>query len=236
VPDRHANTKKISLREALEGIYFDYEGRKDEDPVLVGLLYRPEPQDPSNWAIKQLVLDPGLLDVDSASGAHNELVDRSEIVPKLAALAEDRGKPLISWSEHDWQVAKRMSDDLPFRYRNALPTVKRWKNTLRDLGLIHFLPEEPNTLANYERIIDYPRPDERFDVGNSIAYIRDRRSTTDGAIERWRNILKHNRHDLIAMRDIILTRHGVPISGSSDLSGVWRRDWVAHHLRKVRVR
>jgi hypothetical protein len=63
VPDRHANTKKISLREALEGIYFDFEGRKDEDPVLVGLLYRPEPQDPSNWAIKQLVLDPGLLDV-----------------------------------------------------------------------------------------------------------------------------------------------------------------------------
>lgn len=90
--------------------------------------------------------------------------------------------------------------------------MKRWKNELRSLGLIDFPQGASNRLANDERIIDYPRPDELFDVGDSIAYIRERRSTTDGAIERWRNILKHNRHGLIAMRDIVLTRHGVPIS------------------------
>jgi hypothetical protein len=208
---QHAHTKKTSLVQALGGVYFDFEGQIDEDPVLVGILRRDQGGH-TDWPLEQIVLDPYFALVDKEVGGECAFVTLDEIMPQLSAMADERKKPLISWSEHDWQVGKRISGGLPFRYRNALPTVKPWKNKLRDHGLIVLPADEPNSLANFERIIGYHRPAEDFDVGDSIAYIRGRQSISSGAQLRWRTILEHNRHDLLAMRDVVLSAHGVPRS------------------------
>jgi hypothetical protein len=176
------------------------------------LLHREHGGGSTDWSLEQVVLDPYFALVDKEVGGECAFVALDEIMPRLSAMADERKNPLISWSEHDWQVGKRISGDLAFRYRNALPTVKRWKNNLRDHGLIEFPADEPNSLANFERIIGYDRPVEEFDVGDSIAYIRERRSISSGAQDRWRTILEHNRHDLLAMRDVVLSALSVPKS------------------------
>lgn len=206
----HAHTRKISFRQALNGIYFDFEGRIEEEPVLVGLLYRRTDDGGWGWVVEQFVLDRVFAAVDAESQGECTYVELDELVPRLSAMADERRSPLISWSEYDWQVAKRISGGLAFRYRNALPTVKPWKNKLRDNDLVDFEPGQPNSLANYERMIGYDRPPEGFDVGDSIAYIRSRNSITPGAQKRWRTILEHNRHDLMGMRDVVLSCHAVP--------------------------
>lgn len=151
-----------------------------------------------NEARRGIYLDfEGRIDAAPGDRRRRPLV---EAVNAVLSLSDDERRPIITWSEHDLRILKTVSGDRPFRHRNAIRTAKRWRKAQR-------ASEDraaPNSLAHFEALIGYERPVEQYGVGDSLAYIVERQSASDGAIARWQVILEHNRHDLLAMRDVML--------------------------------
>jgi hypothetical protein len=141
--------------------------------------------------------------VASISAALDEVLNRSD----------DERRHIVSWSVHDRDLIKELSAQRSFRYRNAIPIAKRWRRRLLQAGVIAD-DGGPNELRWYERLIGYKRPEERFEVGASIAYIRTRTGASPGAVERWMTVVEHNRHDLLAMREVAFRALGLHGFGS----------------------
>jgi hypothetical protein len=75
--------------------------------------------------------------------------------------AEERH--LISWSTHNLIEAKRLTRKRSFRYRNTIPTVKRWRRKQREAGTIDDDGTARFKLRLYESFIGYDRPPEQDD-------------------------------------------------------------------------
>lgn len=211
-PTRTA-TRRIKPGEALAGIYVDFEGRKNGDPVLLGILWNAERNGTGPWSIEQVVMDPEMQEVDEATGATCTALSIEAAISSVLDRSDAERRHLISWSEHDRNILKRISGDRAFRYRNAIRTARGWRYREETAGTITDSPQnddaQRNALRRYETFIGYDRPAERYDVGDSIRYIRELKSVTPGAVDRWNTILIHNRHDLLAMRDITFTVLGL---------------------------
>ena len=208
-------TRKIKRLEAQAGIYIDFEGRKAGDPVLLGVLFSRNRDGAGPWVIEQFVMDPEMQAVDEAVGATCTALSIEAAVSSVIDRSDSEGRRLISWSQHDRDIMKRISADRAFSYRNAIRTAKGWRRREETAGNITDSPQNEgakrNALCRYETFIGYERPDEPYDVGDSIRYIRGLRSVTPGAIRRWETILTHNRHDLVAMRAVTFTALGLDV-------------------------
>lgn len=201
--------KRIKPKQARRALYFDFEGRKEEDPVLLGVLFDEDPDGTSSWVLKQFVVDEACLRVDQAIGGRCDAVSMGEALEWLIDFSDAEGRPMISWSIHDRLVGKRLTANRAFQYRNTIPTAKRWRRDQREAGSIIDDGTAKNSLSHYESLIGYERPPEPFSVGTSIGYIRTVKSVTPGAIKRWETILTHNEHDLLAMREVMFTVLGL---------------------------
>lgn len=215
-PTRTA-TRRIKPWETQAGIYVDFEGRKAEDPVLLGVLFNRDREGTGPWVIEQFVMDPQMQEVDEAAGATCTARSIEAAISSVIDRSGAEQRHLISWSQHDWEIMRRISGERAFRYRNAIRTARGWRYREETAGNITDSPQNDdakrNALCRYETFIGYERPDEPYDVGDSIAYIRGLQSVTPGAIRRWETILTHNRHDLLAMRDVTFTVLGLDIPG-----------------------
>ncbi|MCL1599272.1 MAG: hypothetical protein M3094_08820 [Actinomycetia bacterium] len=197
--------RRIKPDQARRALYFDFEGRKAGDPVLLGVLFDANLDGPDSWVLKQFVFDEACSRVDEAVGSGCDAATMEEALDWLLTLSDTERRHLVSWSLYDQGVAKRLSRNRSFRYRNALATVRGWRYRERIAGRIDDDGTADNSLRHYESLIGYDRPPELHDVGDSIGYIHDRESVTAGAMERWKTILTHNEHDLLAMRDVMFT-------------------------------
>jgi hypothetical protein len=126
--DRHP-FKRLSALEARRALYIDFEGETDKPPVLLGVLRRPgrgaEPY------VHQDVVDR---EFEPAGPDARELRDAVEVV---VMRAEHGDRRIVSWSEHDLEVVRRLGDDAPElvtrferRYVNALGLARRWATVL----------------------------------------------------------------------------------------------------------
>jgi hypothetical protein len=201
--------KRITDKQARRALYFDFEGRKDEDPVLLGVLFDEDPDGSGSWVLRQFVVDDACIRVNESVGSRCEAVSMDSALEWLIGFSDAEERHLISWSIHDKNVAKRLTRNRSFRHRNTIPTVKRWRRKQREAGTIDDDGTAKNKLRLYESFIEYDRPPEPYDVGDSIAYIRGLKSVSPGAIARWETILTHNEHDLLAMREVVFTVLGV---------------------------
>ena len=213
-PTRTA-TRRIKPWEAQAGIYVDFEGRTTGDPVLLGILFNENRDGTGPWVVEQFVMDPEMQGVDAEAGATCVALSIEEAVSSVIDWSDTEQRHLISWSQHDWEILRRISGERAFRYRNAIRTAKGWRYREETAGTITDSPRNDeakrNALCRYETFIGYERPNEPYDVGDSIRYIRELKSVTPGAIRRWETILTHNRHDLLAMRDVTFTVLGLDI-------------------------
>ena len=201
--DRH-HVKLLSAAEALRALYIDFEGEKDKPPVLLGVLRRAgRGAAPS---VHQVVVDR---EFDVAGPGARELRDAVEIVVMRAERGDRR---IVSWSEHDLEVVRRLGDDEPElvarferRYVNALALARRWAKVLH--------PEDKpadGKLSGYLSLIDYEVPTGAGPgrVGLTIRALRPTlrggRWLTPGQRRRWAELLEHNRHDCAGMRAVCL--------------------------------
>ena len=196
--------KLLSAVEARRALYIDFEGEKDKLPVLLGVLRRPgrgaEPY------VHQDVVDR---EFEPAGPDARELRDAVEVV----VMRVERGdRRIVSWSEHDLEVVRRLRDEDPElvarferRYVNALALARRWAYKLH--------PEDKpadGKLSGYLALIDYEVPTGGAPgrVGLTIRALRPTlrggRPLTPRQRRRWAELLEHNRHDCAGMRAVCL--------------------------------
>ena len=146
---------------------------------------------------------------DVAGPSARELRDAVEVV---VMRAEHGDRRIVSWSEHDLEVVRRLREEDPElvarferRYVNALALARRWAKVLH--------PEDKpadGKLANYLALIDYEVPTGGGPgrVGLTIRALRPTlrggRPLTPGQQRRWADLLEHNRHDCAGMRAVCL--------------------------------
>ena len=196
--------KTLTADEARRALYIDFEGQKDQPPVLLGILRRRGRADEPS--VFQVVVDP---DFEAAGPALRELRRAIEIVV-IRAEAGDRR--IVSWSEHDLEVVQRLRAEDPElvarferRYANALAVAKRWANRL------HREDKPANgELGGYLAMIGYAVPAGAGPghIGDTIRALRPAlsagRPLASRQKARWSRLLSHNRHDCAGMRAVAL--------------------------------
>lgn len=196
--------KQLSEGEAQRALYIDFEGGQDKPPVLLGILgHRGRGAEPS---VFQVVVDR---EFEPAGPMPRGLIDAVETVVQRAEHGDRR---IVSWSQHDLDVVRRLHDDQPelvarfeHRYANALGVARRWANRMH--------PEDrpaDGRLVGYLALIGYEIPPgaSAGHVGQTIRALRPRlqagRPLTPAHRRRWARLLEHNRYDCDGMREVCL--------------------------------
>ena len=135
-----------------------------------------------------------------------------EAVKNVVLRAERGERRIVSWSEHDLRVVRSFFDEDPElvarferRYANARLVAKRWRSKVHGGSR-----PAVGTLGNYLALIGYAVPAEGAagNVGETIRILREQldsgRPVTRRQLERWTDVLEHNRHDCAGMQRICL--------------------------------
>ena len=205
--------KQLSATEALRALYIDFEGRKDEAPVLLGVHRRGRGSRPY---VQQDVVD------EVFEGLVPRYLPLRDCVENVVRRAEHGDRRIVSWSQHDLRVVRTLRDEDPelvdrfeARYVNALAVARRWRNKIHGGDK----PAE-GTLANYLELIEYPVPDdaEPGHVGDTIRDLRPRLARglplTAKQLARWDSLVEHNRFDCAGMRAVCLRATREPEAGT----------------------
>lgn len=196
--------KQLSAAEALHALYIDFEGRKKEAPVLVGVMHRPGRG--ATPFVQQDVLDKAF------AGLSGSWLPLHKAVEKVVMRAEKHGIRIVSWSEHDLKVVQAMQVEHPglvarfeARYANARAVAARWRTMCHPGTKPH-----RGSLTAYQAIIGYPVPEEAAPghVGDTIRLLRPRLERgllpTPAQRLRWARLVEHNRRDCHGMKRVCL--------------------------------
>lgn len=199
-----ANTfKRLSTADALRALYIDFEGQKDQPPVLLGVLRRGGKG--STPFVHHDVVDEAFASLGMPA------ISLRDAVEKAVLRAEHGDRRIVSWSQHDLEVVRTLRDDAKLiarfesRYANALSIAKRWRNRLYDGA-----KPASGRLGDYLALIGYPVPEDAAPghVGESIRVLRHRLerglSPTTAQQARWNRLVEHNRHDCAGMRRVCI--------------------------------
>jgi hypothetical protein len=196
----------ISPEEADRAIYLDYEGNMGVPPVLLGWMV--------DGAIRGSIVDPMFVTCAARwKASHVGCSDHMTLLTALLEQAMQEKRLILSWSEHDYQIMCRtlpphFTKTLSRHYRNVIPTARRWHWHVSGKGADHA------SLAYFMGLMGYVVPDRYGQgvVGQSLRRIRSQldrgrefRDLTPAAREGWRQIVKHNMHDLQAMALVVAT-------------------------------
>jgi hypothetical protein len=195
--------KRLSAAEARRALYIDFEGQKDEPPVLLGVHRHGRGSRPF---VHQVVMDQAF------ASLAEPVMSLREAVEKVVLRADHGDRRIVSWSEHDLNVVRTLAVEDPdlvvsfeAHYANARAVAERWRNRLHGGD-----KPEPGRLADYLALIGYAVPDEAAPgfVGETIRALRGRLERglplTPGQRERWDHLVEHNRHDCAGMRRVCL--------------------------------
>lgn len=186
--------RRMTAVEARTAFYVDFEGGKDAAPVLLGILRKHT---------QQYVVDPVFR---SLGPAYLEL---RQAVATVVTRAERQDRRIVSWSEHDLDLVRRLADDrglvrrFESRYANARALAARWAT--RWPGI-----EKPATgdLERYFELIGFDVPDAAGPgrVGHTVRSLRPGleagREPNARQRARWSDLLEHNRYDCEGMRAV----------------------------------
>jgi hypothetical protein len=187
----------VERRLAVErAVYLDFEGLKDQPPVLAGVLCEAK--------FRQVVFDERFQ--TAAQAWRLTCQPFAQTMIELQRRCQDEGRLLVCFSEFELrQVEQHCDVNLAAHYVNALACARRWKNRFHPAQ-----PMEDYRLKSFFRLIKYRVP-ECIGEGNAaerLRYVRDQlaahaglfKRVSAGAKERWRLLLAYNDHDCRGMR------------------------------------
>ena len=211
--------KKLTAADARTAFYLDFEGNKDQPPVLMGYLRK--------GPVVQYVVDPLFAETGVPS------ISLLQAVRTVVTRAQKQDRRIVSWSEHDLDIVRSTKDaavirSFEARYVNARALAARWASRHRDI-------EKPGSgdIEHYFDLIGFEVPEAAGpgQVGSTIRSIRQRlaagRPPTATQLERWADLLEHNRYDCEGTRL-------VAIRAATDLEALDARDRRARKGRKRR--
>lgn len=199
-----ASSAKLTAEEVKKAIYIDYEGNIKLPPTLLGWYVDGE--------YMASILEPLFETCENrykAKGVYVE--DHTQLALRLIQQAEDEGRLIVSWSEHDYLLMCKVlmpsdAERLKLFYRNAIRTARPWYR--QKYGP---LPEKAS-LNFFEDLLGFYVPD-RFGlglVGESLRLIRGQieegRSYADfskAAKNGWTSVVRHNKLDLEGMTFVL---------------------------------
>ena len=194
-----------TLRRAL---YIDFEGQKDQPPVLLGCATRTgNAAAPRPW---QYISDPAFRPL--AESDELESLTLPAAIERILHRAEKKDRQIVAWSEHELDVVRdhcpEFLERFECRYVNARSYAVRWRNKC-------YRGDKPAeaTLAAYMALIGHAVPDHAGpgEVGTTIGRIRTSLAKgqgiaglTDDQRHRWVRLREHNAHDCVGMRKVCL--------------------------------
>ena len=222
--------RKVTRKEMHNAVFVDFEGsgkKPNEEPdfnnpdirKFVGVLWMT-----NRLKLRQFILDDSLnIYAKSFNNDQSGLCDEHKITwcgnrkraeEKVIKLLLDTTGPIISWSEHDWNVMENMmgsdhfSDDdrenIKSRWRNALKTVRPWNTVTLQKRVVD------NKLLNYLELIGYVTDSEKGGMSDKLNYLskvakgkRNPDELTSKQLDMWRHVYEHNFHDLEGMRQVL---------------------------------
>ena len=199
-----ASSARLTAQEAMNAIYIDYEGNIKLPPTLLG------------WYVDgdymASIIEPVFETCENRYKAKGIFIENhSDLALRLIQQAEDEGRLIVSWSEHDFlQMSKVLKpkdhERLKAIYRNAIRTARPWYR--KKYGP---LPQEAS-LDFFEDLLGFYVP-ERFGVGlvgNSLRLIRSQivdgrgyADLTNAARDGWTTVVRHNKLDLEGMAFVL---------------------------------
>ena len=199
-----ASSAKLTAEEVKKAIYIDYEGNIKLPPTLIGWYV--------DGKYMASILEPLFETCENrykAKGVYVE--DHKQLALRLIQQAEDEGRLIVSWSEHDYLLMCKVlmpsdAERLKLFYRNAIRTARPWYR--QKYGP---LPEKAS-LNFFEDLLGFYVPD-RFGlglVGEALRLIRRQieggRSYADfskAAKNGWTSVVRHNKLDLEGMAFVL---------------------------------
>ena len=143
--DRHSEI--LTVAEADNAIYFDFEGAKDETPVLLGALYAEGIKSPNqdHLVLRHDLVDPAfapLLEVVRPRSPSIYRYDTSsrplrQAYSDLVGRARAQDRLMVSWSRHELTMSleaglpRTLREDFVERFRDGKATAKRWRTLTR---------------------------------------------------------------------------------------------------------
>jgi hypothetical protein len=201
-------TVALALEDARRALYIDFEGRKDQPPILLGCTRRARVH--SDLSVWQAITDPQFESLARADGL--ESLTLADAVARILVRAEAKDRLIVAWSQYELDVvgeyAPEHLDRFAARYVNARTFAVRWRNKCHAGAR-----PDSNTLADYLELIGYRVPDGAGPgrAGETIGILeraldagRTADSLTDNQRRRWRDLREHNWHDCAGMRSICL--------------------------------
>lgn len=215
----------LTPEDARRALYIDFEGRKDEPPVLLGMLYATG-RSFDKIVLRHVVLNPaleplvGAVRIEGLDRYECERQTMKQVVADLLKRARSKSRPIVSWSQHE---QSKISEDgmtgnarrwLPEWYRDAKATAKRWVyeahpqevQRWRDAG-------EKHRLVNYMALVgmEYPAGTEGGAIGDRINRVRHglaTRGSWESLVETqrqaWTEVVIHNAVDCLATRRVAM--------------------------------
>lgn len=195
-------------------LYIDFEGRVEGPPVLLGIL-SPGAEGGSD-TFRQFVFDPLFADAASAKGA--EYVQLDHLVRHLLKQATP-AHPIVAWSQHERDVLLEVAGDRMAlanrRYQDGKQLAKQWRQRVRpDLQPESIPGKGRHRLSFYLGAIGYEVPSSHGPglTGRRIKTVRAALEQHAGRYDlltpvqkrKWANLLEHNRHDCVGMKEFCL--------------------------------
>lgn len=222
--------RPLSFTAAQHAIYIDFESLKTEppQPALLGVLIGP-PSPADGKAdfgaagaedLEQLILDEALAPARVARRQRTRAISISDAVETVVRKAAADNLHIVGWSNFDRDRLVDARPDLRAEiedhYVNALKIARPWRIKVHPSFKVdredQFSPK--HTLDKYAVLAAYPdaRAMMNAQPAKWIRHMRDQlhansgryRRTTSQAKRDWHKLLDYNRHDLLALRHIVL--------------------------------
>jgi len=222
-----AELRPLSAREAKRAVFIDFEGTRKDSPSLLGVYIAGRKS--FSQTVMEKALYPAALYKSPKITWPVKAASPVEALDKLRRAVESKGLRVFAWSKLEQRIIIKLLAGSPElrefwkgRVEDAIPYAKAWKRRAHpDAKLSRKKGRGPNTLENYEKLIEYKRhtihgwglTGKRVrGVRAALAKRGSMKKLTRTQKGYWTNLLIHNKDDCRGMAEVIAVVARKPIT------------------------
>ena len=202
--------RSLTRDEARRAIWIDFEGRKNQEPCLAGVLVDGD--------YSSIILNPNFVRISEKKNLRQ--LSLGDFVLDMLSCSYQHNRVIVAWSEHELKIMEEFdSVNLYKKYRNANLLVKRFFKKRRRVTYKNLLEKSKKDkenklnrgvgLKDYLGVdfvkYDYPVDFECFSPAGTISEIEKAISNKKikQATNSFGELINYNEHDCIGMKHLI---------------------------------
>jgi hypothetical protein len=219
--------RSLTAAEAKRAAFIDFEGTRKDSPSLLGVYIAGRKS--FSQTVMEKALYPAALYKSPKITWPVKAASPVEALDKLRRAVESKGLRVFAWSKLEQRIIIKLLAGSPElrefwkgRVEDAIPYAKAWKRRAHpDAKLSRKKGRGPNTLENYEKLIEYKRhtihgwglTGKRVrGVRAALAKRGSMKKLTRTQKGYWTNLLIHNKDDCRGMAEVIAVVARKPIT------------------------